>query len=322
MNLTVQHPVSYPFYMDSPRLRFALPWPTNPFQYSSPHPQRYYSSSYQLPPQMTPMSYPIPFLLSHPSSRPNPPLKPVQPYASYSNTRYNHLKQSTSHINRHRSVDASLHSQQYYISNHQYQASKTKSTSDFHHESNQNSARLLKAHSWHSMHHLNQSHMNFAKELPVIHEKQHNPLYSPPQKRKLPKNQLLLSSSPIVQKEIPEPGLVRISTLDEIPLIQNPIYKADITTPNINIDNKNNSNKKSHYKKSSSSSTCSSHSSLQKILNGTLRHDPLLTAAMEDFRQLRRTSSQSTPLTYVFCSSYRFMIFNILFDTLVLTTEI
>ncbi|CAF5153481.1 unnamed protein product, partial [Rotaria socialis] len=48
---------------------------------------------------------------------------------------------------------------------------------------------------------------------------------------------------------------------------------------------------------SSSPSTSSSHSSFQKLLNGTLRHDPLLTAAMEDFRQLHRTSSQSTPLT-------------------------
>ncbi|CAF3999878.1 unnamed protein product [Rotaria magnacalcarata] len=131
MNLAMQHPVAYPFYMDSPRLRFSLPWPSNPFQYPS-HSQQYYSSSYQLSPSLTPISYPLPFILSHPVRAPNPPPKPMQSYSSYTNTRYNHLKQSTSHMNRHRSMDPSLHSQHYSISNHQYQPSKATSISDLH----------------------------------------------------------------------------------------------------------------------------------------------------------------------------------------------
>ncbi|CAM4790728.1 unnamed protein product [Rotaria magnacalcarata] len=305
MNLAMQHPVAYPFYMDSPRLRFSLPWPSNPFQYPS-HSQQYYSSSYQLSPSLTPISYPLPFILSHPVRAPNPPPKPMQSYSSYTNTRYNHLKQSTSHMNRHRSMDPSLHSQHYSISNHQYQPSKATSISDLHQLSNQNSTHLLKAHSWHTMNYIHQpnKNINFAKEIPLIHDKQHNHFYSPKQKKKIHKLQL----SPLspIQKQLPETGIVRISTLDEMPTIHNPIYRENIVTSNIHDNNNNNNNKnknksrqkKSNNKSSSTSpSTNSSHSSFQKLLNGTLLHDPLLTAAMEDFRQLHRTSSQSTPLT-------------------------
>ena len=53
---------------------------------------------------------------------------------------------------------------------------------------------------------------------------------------------------------------------------------------------------------SSSSWSNYSHSSLQQRLNGSLRNDPLIIAAMEDYRQLRRSSSQTTSLTYVFFS--------------------
>ncbi|CAF3959957.1 unnamed protein product [Rotaria magnacalcarata] len=306
MNLAMQHPVAYSFYMDSPRLRFSLPWPSNPFQYPS-HSQQYYSSSYQLSPSLTPISYPLPFILSHPVRAPNPPPKPMQSYSSYTNTRYNHLKQSTSHMSRHRSMDPSLHSQHYSISNHQYQPSKATSISDLHQLSNQNSTHLLKAHSWHTMNHIHQpnKNINFAKEIPLIHDKQHNHFYSPKQKKKIHKLQL----SPLspIQKQLPETGIVRISTLDEMPTIHNPIYRENIGTSNIHDNNNNNNNKnknksrqkKSNNKSSSTSpSTNSSHSSFQKLLNGTLLHDPLLTAAMEDFRQLHRTSSQSTPLTF------------------------
>jgi len=48
---------------------------------------------------------------------------------------------------------------------------------------------------------------------------------------------------------------------------------------------------------SSSSSSNHSHSSLQQRLNGSLRNDPLIIAAMEDYRQLRGSSNQTTPLT-------------------------
>ncbi len=39
-----------------------------------------------------------------------------------------------------------------------------------------------------------------------------------------------------------------------------------------------------------------SHSSLQQRLNGSLRNDPLISAAMEDYRELQRSSSQTTSL--------------------------
>jgi hypothetical protein len=44
---------------------------------------------------------------------------------------------------------------------------------------------------------------------------------------------------------------------------------------------------------SSSSSSSSNHSrlSLQRRLNGSLRNDPLIIAAMEDYRQLHRSTS-------------------------------
>lgn len=48
---------------------------------------------------------------------------------------------------------------------------------------------------------------------------------------------------------------------------------------------------------SSSSSSSNSRLSLQRLLNGSLRNDPLIAAAMEDYRHLRRSSSQITSLT-------------------------
>lgn len=289
MNLTMQPPISYPFYMDSPRLRFSLPWSPNPYQYSS-YPQPYYSSSYQSSPSLTPTSYQLPFILSH-QSRPNLPSKSTNSFSSYTNTRYNNLKQATSHINRHRSIETSLQSQRYSVPHyHHYQPSHAKPVSHFY----QNSANLLKAHSWHSMNHLNQSNfnVNYTNDMYLVHKNNPYQSSSPKQKKKILKRHLSLSPQQ-QQQQIPQEGVVRILTLDEMPVINNPIYNETIaiTTKNKNIK-----------RQSSPSSTNSSHSSLQKRLNGSLRHDPLLTAAMEDFRQLQRASSQSTLLTYVYYS--------------------
>jgi len=54
----------------------------------------------------------------------------------------------------------------------------------------------------------------------------------------------------------------------------------------------------SDIQSSSSSSSSSNHSrlSLQRRLNGSLRNDPLITAAMEDYRQLHRSSNQTTSI--------------------------
>jgi len=329
MNLTMQQPITYPFYMSSPRLPFSVPWSTNPFHFPSPSQphfpspyqtapslpppsQQHFPSPYQTAPSLSPVSYQIPFILS-PDSRQSLPPKALHPSSSYTNTRYNHLKQSTSHINRQRFYDPSLHSQRYSIPNYQYRPLKTKSVTDLQQLSDQNSPHLLKAHSWHAMNQLYQANlnMNYANEIPFnntnySHYRQH----SPKQSKKSHRRQVS-SSSP---KQSSEHGIVRISTLDEMPIINNPIYRestSDSTkNPKIKEPIRINSTKQS----SPSSSNSSSHSSLQKRLNGSLRNDPLLSAAMEDFQQLRQTSSQRTSLTYFkkiiflktfcFCISY------------------
>jgi hypothetical protein len=252
------------------------------------------------------MSYPLPFILSHPP-RQNLPPKPIPSFSSYTNTRYNHLKQSTSHINRHRSIDTSLHPQRYTIPNYQYRPLKTKSVSDFQQLSHQNSTHLVKAHSWHAINHLHQPNLNinYPKQMPLFHENHHHHhhqqhQYLPKKKKKSHRRQ---SSStppppppPPPPNQIPEQSIVRISTLDEMPVMNNPIYKENFSNSNKNQKIKK-STRINSSKQSSPSSTTSSHSSFQKRLNGSLRNDPLLSAAMEDLRQLQRTSSQSTILT-------------------------
>ncbi len=290
MNLTMQQPINYPFYMGPPRLPFSIPWSPNPFHFPSP--------SYQPspPPSFPPISYPVPFILS-PQPRQNLPPKTLAASASYTNTRYNHLKQSTSHINRHRSMDVSWHSQRYLIPHYQHRPLKTKSVSDFHQLSQQNSAHLLKAHSWHSMNHLHQPNLsaNYAQEIPIIHENHHHHHRQHSPKRKSKSHRSQAPSSP-KQRHIPEQGVVRISTFDEMPIIRNPIYQENLSNSSKNQKTRK-TNRNNTLKQSSPSSTASSHSSFQKRLNGSLRNDPFLSAAMEDFRQLRRTSSPSKSLT-------------------------
>lgn len=275
MNLTMSQPMPYPLYMTSPRLPFAVPWSPNPFHFPSP--------SYQTPP-----SYPLPFVLTHPP-RQNFPPKTLSTHSSYTNTRYNHLKQSTSHINRHRSIDISLHPQGHSIPNYQYRPIKTKSVSDFHQITPQNSAHLMKAHSWHAINHP-YSYGNYGREIPSMGEmpSHHHHPRSPKRKKKSHRHR---SASPPQQTQTPQQGLVRISTLDEMPTMTNPIYRENPTHAYKPSQSK-------HSKKGSPpSSTASSQSSFQKRLNGSLRNDPLLIAAMEDFRELRRTSSRSTSVT-------------------------
>ncbi len=286
----MQQPMSYPFYMGSPRLPFSVPWSTNPYHFPSPS-QQYYS------PTLPPMSYPLPFILSH-QPRYNPSPKPSNSFSSYTNTRYNHLKQSTSHINRHRSVDTSLQSQRYSLPNYQYRPPiKTNSVSDFQQLPQQNSTQLLKAHSWHSMHHLYQPNLN-TKDTSLNHD---NHFHLPKKKNKSHRRHSSSSS----QKKISENDIVRISTLDEMPLINNPIYKEKNST-NLHKNQMNLNNQ-------SSPSSTSSHSSFQKRLNGSLRNDPLLNAAMENFQEFRRASSQSTSLTYVFFFPFFYLFKNIIF---------
>ena len=321
----MQQPIAYPFYISSPRLPFSVPWSSNPFHFPPPSPQHFpppspqhfpppspqhfpppspqhFPSSYQTTSSLPPVSYQLPFVLS-PQSRQNLPPRTLHPSSSYTNTRYNHLKQSTSHINRQRFNDPSLYSQRYSVPNYQYRPLKTKSVTDLQQLSDQNAPHLLKAHSWHAMNHLHQANlnMNYANEIPFNHTNySHCRQYSPKQKRKSHRKQLS-SSSP---KQTSEHGIVRISTLDEMPTISNPIYRESASDSKIKEPIGITSSKQS-----SPSSSNSSHSSLQKRLNGSLRNDPLLSAAMEDFQQLRQTSSQRTSLTYFEIFDYFFRIF-------------
>jgi hypothetical protein len=287
MNMTMQQPLSYPFHMTNPR----LPWSSVPYHLSSPYRQPVSSSL-------------SPFILSQPRI---PGALP--PSASFSNTRYHHLKQSTSYPNRrsaHRSYDVPTRV-------HQHRPSKTKSVSDLQQLSRVNSTHLPKAHSWHTM-----SHPQLNLSVAFANEKQLTPKrhrkHSPQKRKKQIHPPRRLPSSPKRQPsfrnhrrppiKIPECGVVRISTLDEMPINNkqksqqnNTISKDRLSTKgSISNSSKHRTKSKENHVDSdgqSSSSSNHSHSSLQQRLNGSLRNDPLIIAAMENFRQFRRTSSQT-----------------------------
>ena len=282
-------PISYPFYMDSPRLPFPMPWATNPYRYPVPIQQH-------LPPayQSSMPSYPLPFVLRQQPLRAVPPGKLLHSVSPYSNTRYNHLKQSTSHVNRHRSMETSLLTQQMCPSPHHYhphRPSKTKSVSDFHQLSNAHSNHLSKAHSWHSFDPPHQSHRPHSVHLASA--SYHPQRYPPP--------------PPHAQQTC-----LRPSTYEEMPIIHNPVYQRSHSTSSRNSINQtppglqtnqpispsiSSSSSNDSSGSSSNGTSAASHVSFQERFNGSLRTDPLLAAAMEDFQELRRTSSRSTSIT-------------------------
>ena len=188
--------------------------------------------------------------------------------------------------------------------------------------SHSTSGQLSKAHSWHSMAHPRPGNFSvaYAQEMHL----------APKQRRK--RKRRPLPSSPKRQPSfraarkraapLPERGVVRISTFDELPLRINPRYKrkTSVTTDRLSAKGSVTTNslkgqsrptKKSSKEErtrlkmknrspsssSSSSSFNSSLSSAQRRLNGSLRSDPLLSAAMEEFRRFRRPSSPSTTIT-------------------------
>ncbi|CAF2753853.1 unnamed protein product [Rotaria sp. Silwood2] len=329
-----QQPISYPFYMGTPRFPLSIPWSSGSFNVPSPRRGQYLSSY----PIHQPLS---PFVLSQ-QQNPNPGILSASP--SYSNKRYQHLKKSTSHSHRrpsHRSLDISkrsYHDSEYNESAHTQQSrpSKTKSVSDFDHMSQLTSIHLPKAHSWHTMMNHRQANLSvtYAKEMELTPKRRRK--HSPKKHRKK-RSHRRLSSSPkrnpsfIKHRKrsipMPEYGIVRISTLDEIPINNNQINKRNNSINNDRLSMKgsvSNSSKRRKISKekpketnsiknrnitkneeirmdidteSSSLLSTSSYSSLQQRLNGSLRNDPLIIAAMEDFRQLRRTSSQNISIT-------------------------
>jgi hypothetical protein len=232
--------------------------------------------------------------------------------ASYSNTRYHQLKHSMSYPSRrpaHRSADVSIRSR----------PSKTKSVSDLQQLSQFSSTNLPKAHSWHMMANNQKSNLSvaYAQEINLA-PKRHRKHSSRKRKKSIqpprrlpspPKRQPSFRAQRRSTVKIPECGVIRISTLDEMPIANQQKSQRSNSINNDRSSTKGSvSNSCKHRKgnrkkdevqvdsdaqSSSSSSSSHSHSSLQQRLNGSLRNDPLITAAMENFRQFRRTFSQT-----------------------------
>jgi hypothetical protein len=198
--------------MDTPRHQLSIPWSSTSFP-----------SPFVFPQQRDAFSK------KNPSS------------SSFSNTRYHHLKQSARHSNRRPDHYLSYHD---FIHSQQYRPkSKTKSISDLEQLSQSNSNHLLKAHSCHTMVNHRQSNLSvdYAKEMNLTPKSRRK--YSPQQKKKIKPLQRRLSSSPKRKASfrkhrkpmihLPERGIVRISTLDEMPIIN---HRVNQRTNSINTD--------------------------------------------------------------------------------------
>lgn len=234
--MAMQQPVSYPFYMEPPRLPLSTPWSSNSFRLPPP-------PSLQ---QQYPLSHSISQpLLSFASSQQRYPL--LQKTPSYSNTRYHNLKQSASYSHRrslHPSLDPSLRSHRS-ISSHHSRPLKTKSVSGLEQFSQPVINPLSKAHSWHTMTNPHQSNLSvaYATEMHLTLKRRRK--HSPQKKKKLPPPPPLRhpSTSPKRRPSLnlprrrsmraPKCGVVRISTLDEMPLGNDP---APILKNSVNND--------------------------------------------------------------------------------------
>ena len=287
--------IPYPFYMDSSRHPFSVPWCSNPYRLPMPV-QPHYPPVYQHPPSRSSQPYPPAFALSQ--QRSNLPPRILHPATPYSNMRYNHLKQSTNHVNRHRSMDAPSHAQHYSVPcHHEHRPSKTKSVSDFQQTLNPTLNALPKAHSWHC---ISPGHQPNPLERLHIHPHDHHyhnhsHHHSHPQPS---------ARQPQTKPRPPRDNLVRVSTSDSMPTMTNPVYQRRARS---NSKRNPPTISRQPYSSCSSSSSGSSGSGsgsesdvqslFQKRFNGSLATDPSILAAMEDFRELRRTSSQSMSLT-------------------------
>ncbi|CAF3362352.1 unnamed protein product [Rotaria socialis] len=339
MNLMMQQRPSYPLYMSRPRLPLSMPWPTVPFRLPA-------TSRFGRLIAPYPISRPLSQLTLPQQQNLQPTI--TSPFPSYSNRRYQHLKHSASYPNRnaiYRSLDAPKRQQHHrtyanddVLHTHEYRPSKTKSFSDIEHMSQINSTRLSKVNSWHTMNHSRRSNLSVAyaneAHLTPKRRRKHSPhkkiIKQPPnQVSSLPRRNPSFSKRKKRPMVVPECGIVRISTLDEMPLdnnqknkktnsinndrlsmkgsISNSSKRRKTSQENNSIKNRNVNKNKQHRtdidtasllsSSSSSSSSDPRHSPLQQRLNGSLRSDPLITAAMEDFRRLRRSPSQNTSLT-------------------------
>ena len=229
MNGTMKQPSSHPFYVTAPR---------PPLTTSRSLLQFHMLPSYH---KQFPLSYTIPSSYS-PSfvhyQQQNPYSASMHPSLSSSNRRYHCPNRLTRHPNRRSSVRSLNNSETFRhystdhqpIDNYQHQPSKTKSVSNIAPISLSNSNQLSKAHSWHSTmtHRLSNLSVVYAKEIQLTPKaRRRNSL--PKRKKSYPPR--YLSSSPKRKssfnkhrqrsKQVPERGIIRISTLDEIPMINN-----------------------------------------------------------------------------------------------------
>lgn len=216
------------------------------------------------------------------------PRKPRSSSTSLSNTRYRQLKQQTHNFDR---------------------RSETRSIS------RSTSARLLKTHSSNlSVAYAHEAHLTpKPRRKGSLRRKPRSlPPPPPPPQRKPSFRRHRQPKRPVY---IPERGIVRISTLDELPMVSHraPSINHDrisikgsisnssqhrIKTKEISrsVSNDGRTNTSNFNSDGHSSSSSSSSLSIQQRLNGSLRNDPLITAAMEDYRQLRRSNSQTISL--------------------------
>lgn len=173
-----------------PRLPMTSPWPSAPFR--QPYPPIYRNSQPS-------MAYP-------------------QSIHPFSNARYHQLKQTR---HQRRSMRRSSH------------VSRAKSSSELPPQSYPTSTPLPKAHSWHSMAHARPGNFSvaYAQEMhlgPKQRRKRSQRPKKQPAKRSLPSSPKRQGSFRAPRKRpapLPERGVVRISTLDELPLRINPRYK-------------------------------------------------------------------------------------------------
>ena len=247
--MPMQQPVSYPFYMGGQSSPSSPSWSLAPLNLHSLRQQQQQQQQQRVPLSSNLIPQPIsPFIPRRPRRKSQS--KNLPPSASFSNTRYHHLKQSASYSSRrpvHHSVDAAVRPRRYSSHNHFYppqqsRSEKARSISEFDRLSQSTSTHLSKAQSFHSMasHRSSNLSVAYAKDerLTPKRRRKHSP-----QKQSKTHPQRHLSLSPKRRPSfnqhrkrpvhLPERGVVRISTLDEMPL---PTSRNHSRTNSINND--------------------------------------------------------------------------------------
>ncbi|CAF4203958.1 unnamed protein product, partial [Adineta steineri] len=325
MNLAIQQPLRYPSYMDARHLPVSNPWSSMPYRVPMYPQQQQFRPSYPISQPLPTFVFPQ---QNNHTIRSIPPSSPYT-NTRYQYLKKSTSHPSRRSLHRSYDVSTRSHRSNEPMYTQQYRPSRTKSISDLEQTTQFTSAPLSKAHSWHAMANHRRSNLSvaYAQEMhisPKRHRKN-----SLPKKKKISPRRRLPSHSPKRKPSFNHPrkrsvqtherGPIRISTLDEMPI---PTTKSNrinndrlstkgsisnsstrhikskgnnsIKNRKINIVNNNNNNNNNPEDSEASIDTLStsssrSRSSFQQRLNGSLRNDPLISAAMEDFREFRRS---------------------------------